>query len=102
RYVRSQLLNAPADDFAWLLKWLRKPKNCEPPIYNELTRTPAMREKLEALTAGTRYLSPSQKMSRANQRPPARRGAEKCRKLPSYLRPRAARQGCVNETGGIG
>src|SRR2546426_374326 len=74
-YVRSQLLNAPTDDFGWLLRWLKKPKNCEPAIYNELTRTSAMREKIKALTDGTRYLSPSQKMSRANQR--RRRAAER-------------------------
>ena len=75
RYVRSQLLDAPADDFGWLLRWLRKAKNCEPAIYSELTSTSAMREKIKALTDGTRYLSPSQKLSRANQR--RRRAAER-------------------------
>jgi len=50
------------------MKWLKKEKHCEPAIYAEVTRTTAMRQKLEALAAGTRYLSPSQKMSRANER----------------------------------
>jgi hypothetical protein len=69
RYVRSQLLDmASSDEFLWLLKWLRKPKNCEPAIFDELTRTTAMRKKVEALNAGARYLTPSQKMSRANEK----------------------------------
>ena len=69
RYLRNQLLEAPqADDFLWLIKWLQKEKHCEPAIHSELTRTTAMRRKVEALAAGERYLSPSQKMSRANER----------------------------------
>ena len=85
RYLRSQLLELrQADDFLWLLKWLKKPKNCEPALFNELTRTPAMRMKLEALDAGTRYVSPSQKMSRANER--RRRAAERKREeAPSTI-----------------
>ena len=74
--LRSELLDARGDhDFLWLLKWLKKEKNCEPALYVELTRTPAVRQKLEALTTGTPYLSPSQKMSRANDR--RRRAAER-------------------------
>jgi hypothetical protein len=69
RYVRSQLLDlANVDEFLWLLKWLKRPKNCETRILNELTRTPAMQKKIEALGAGSRYVTPSQKMSRANER----------------------------------
>jgi hypothetical protein len=79
RYLRRELLDVPgADDFLWLLKWLKKEKNCEPTLYAELTRTPAIRQKLEALNAGTRYLSPSQKMSRANDR--RRRAVERSKK----------------------
>lgn len=77
RYLRSGLLEVPDDDFVWVLKWLRNGRHCDPAIYNELTRTNAMRQKLEALTSGSRYLSPSQKMSRANER--RRRAAERNR-----------------------
>ena len=74
--MRRELLEAPgADDLLWLLKWLKKEKNCEPTLYVELTRTPAVRQKLEALTSGDRYVSPSQKMSQANDR--RRRMAER-------------------------
>ncbi len=49
----------------------------EPALYHELTRTQAMRHKIRALADGTRYLSPSAKMSRANER--RRRAAERNR-----------------------
>jgi hypothetical protein len=69
RRLRSELLDArDADDFLWLVKWLKKEKNCDRAIYFELTRTRAVQQKLAAVTAGTPYLSPSQKMSRANER----------------------------------
>jgi hypothetical protein len=88
RYLRRELLDAPQDEsFMWLIKWLKKEKNCDPIVYQELIRTPAMRQKLEALAAGTRYLSPSQKMSRANER--QRRAAEQRRTA-------AARKGNVS------
>jgi hypothetical protein len=77
RYLRRGLLEVPEDDFTWLLKWLKKEKNCEPAVYQELTRTLAMRQKTAALADGTRYLSPSVKMSRANER--RRRAAERNR-----------------------
>lgn len=75
-YVRRELLDAPDRDyFLWLVKWLRKERNCEPEIYRELTRTRGMQEKLKALMGEERYLSPSQKMSRANDR--RRRASER-------------------------
>jgi hypothetical protein len=74
--VRRQLLDlSDQADFLWLLKWLKKPKNCEPALFSQLTATPAMRHKIAALGAGARYLTPSQKMSRANDR--RRRAAER-------------------------
>ncbi len=76
-YLRRGLLEVPEDDFTWLLKWLKKEKNCDPAVYHELTRTPAMRQKITALTDGSRYLSPSVKASRANER--RRRAAERNR-----------------------
>jgi hypothetical protein len=69
RYLRSHLLEvSSADDFNWLLKWLRNPKNCEAALFVELMRTPAVKRKLEAAATGAACLSPSQKMSRANDR----------------------------------
>src|SRR5262249_26445571 len=68
-HVRRQLLDLSSrDDFLWLMKWLKKPKNCEPLLFNQLTGTTAMRRKIAALAAGERYLTPSQKMSKANER----------------------------------
>ena len=80
RYLRSALLDVRAsDDFLWLLRWLKKEEHCDPAIYEELTRTTSMRKKIEALNAGSRYLTPSQKMSRAAER--RRRGEERKRKV---------------------
>ncbi len=68
-YLRRELLDLrAADDFPWLLRWLKNEKHCDPAIYEELTRTTAVRKKIEALSAGARYLTPHQKMTRANQR----------------------------------
>src|SRR5262245_59929682 len=68
-HVRRQLLNLnDRGDSLWLLRWLKKPKNCEPVLFNQLTATPTMRRKIAALGAGERYLAPSRKMSRANDR----------------------------------
>ena len=79
RYLRRELLEVRGDDdFLWLLRWLKREKNSEPALYEEVTRTAAMRQKLEALNAGTRYLSPSLKMSRANDR--RRRSGERRQK----------------------
>jgi hypothetical protein len=77
KFLRSILLGAREDDFTWALKWLKKEKNCDPAVYHELTRTQAMRQKMTALTDGSRYLSPSVKMSHASQR--RRRAAERNR-----------------------
>jgi hypothetical protein len=52
----------------WLLKWLKKEKNFEPALYVEPPRTPAVHQSRDSLTAGTRYLSPSQKMARGQAR----------------------------------
>ena len=81
RFLRSILLEASEDDFTWAMKWLKKEKNCEPTIYDELTRTKGMRQRIGAITNGTKYLSPSVKMSRANER--RRRAAERARKVES-------------------
>jgi len=76
RYLRRGLLDLrSAEDFLWLLRWLKNAKHCEPALYEELTRTTSMREKIEALNAGARYLTPHQKMSRAAER--RRRAAER-------------------------
>jgi hypothetical protein len=80
RWLRRQLLDiSQPDDFLWLLRWLKKEQHCESAIYEELTRTPSMRQKMEALNVGARYLTPSQKMSRANDR--RRRAADRKRQL---------------------
>ncbi len=69
RYLRRGLLDLrSADDFLWLLRWLKNANHCEPAIYEELTRTTSIREKVEALNAGARYVTPHQKMSRAAER----------------------------------
>ena len=76
RYVRRGLLDLRnADDFLWLLRWLKNAKHCEPAIHEELTRTTSMHKKIEALNAGARYLTPHQKMSRAAEH--RRRAAER-------------------------
>jgi hypothetical protein len=66
-HLRRQLLDLrDQPDFLWLLKWLKKPKNCDPVLFNQLTATPAMRRKIAAFGAGERYLT-SQKVSRTNE-----------------------------------
>lgn len=80
RYLRRGLLDLRnADDFLWALRWLKNGKHCEPAFYEELTRTTSMREKIEALNAGARYVTPHQKMSRAAER--RRRAGERQRKV---------------------
>jgi len=75
-YLRRELLDlSNADDFLWLIRWLKNEKHCEPAVYTEVTRTTSMRKKIEALNAGARYLTPHQKMSRAAER--RRRTAER-------------------------
>ena len=87
RYLRSVLLEVrEGDAFLWLLRWLKNEKHCEPAIYAELTRTASMRQEIEALNAAARYLTQSQKMSRANGR---RRAAERKRKARSAETPDA-------------
>ena len=76
RFLRRGLLDlSNADDFLWLIRWLKNEKHCEPAVYAEVTRTNSMRKKIEALNAGARYLTPHQKMSRAAER--RRRTAER-------------------------
>ena len=66
RSLRSVLLDVQQSDlFLWVLRWLKNEKHCDPNIYQGVTRTPAMRRKIEALNSGGRYITPSQKMSRA-------------------------------------
>jgi len=78
RYLRRGLLDLRSvDDFLWLLRWLKNAKHCDPAIYEELTRTASMREKIDTLNAGARYMTPHQKMSRAAER--RRRAAERKR-----------------------
>jgi hypothetical protein len=80
RYLRSGLLDlCNADDFLWLLRWLKKEKHCDPAMYGELTRTTSIRKKIEALSAGARYVTPHQKMSDAAKR--RRRAAERKKKV---------------------
>jgi hypothetical protein len=79
RYLRSQLLDlSSSEDFLWLVRWLKKEKHCDAIIFSELTWTAAMREKLKALEGGERYVTPAQKMSRANER--RRRAKERAEK----------------------
>lgn len=67
-YLRHVLLKLQeSDTFLWLLRWLKNEKHCAPGIYEEVTRTASMRQKIEALNAG-RYLGPSRKMARASSR----------------------------------
>jgi hypothetical protein len=69
RYLRHVLLKVQETDaFLWLLRWLKNEKHCVPAIYEEVTRTASMSQKIEALNAGGRYLSPSRKMARAKSR----------------------------------
>jgi hypothetical protein len=69
RYLRRGLLDLHSrDDFLWLMRWLKNTQHCDSAIYEELTRTTSMREKIEALNAGARYVTPHQKMSRAAER----------------------------------
>ena len=68
-YLRHVLLKIrETDAFLWLLRWLKNERHCLPAIYEEVTRTASMRQKIEALNAGGRYLSPSRKTARANSR----------------------------------
>ena len=70
RRLRNILLEVrEGDTFLLLLRWLRNQNHCEPAIYEELIRTGSMRQKMEALNAGGRFLSPSQKKSRAKGGP---------------------------------
>ena len=54
--------------FSWVLRWLDNPQHCDPGIYTEVTRTAALRRKTDAFNAGTKYLTPSQKMKQATAR----------------------------------
>ena len=67
--MRRDLLEArqPAD-FFWLLKWLKKEKNCDPALYNHLTKVDSVRQKVAALNAGERYYTSSQQRARAAER----------------------------------
>lgn len=76
RYLRKVLLEVrDTDTFLWLLRWLKSEKQCDPAIYVEVTRTTSVRQKIEALKAGARYLTPSQKRAQANER--RRRAADR-------------------------
>src|SRR5207247_10564430 len=91
RFLRRGLLDLRnADDFLWALRWLKNARHCEPAIYQELTRTTSMREKIEALNAGARYLTPHQKMTRA---------AERRRRAGERKRPNAASDTSGRTTG---
>ena len=65
--VRCRAAREP-DAFLWLLRWFKNEKHCLPAIYEQVTRTASMRQKIEALNAAARYLSPSQKLPRADSR----------------------------------
>jgi hypothetical protein len=59
-YLRHVLLKVQETDaFVWLLRWLKNERHCAPAIYEEVTRTASMRQKIEALNAGGRYPAPS-------------------------------------------
>ena len=80
RFLRRGLLDlSNADDFLWLIRWLKNEKHCEPAVYAEVTRTTSMRKKIEALNAGARYVTPHQKMSHAAEL--RRRARERPRKV---------------------
>jgi hypothetical protein len=40
---------------------------CEPTIYAEVTRTDAMRQRIEAVNLGARFLTPPRQMARARR-----------------------------------
>ena len=47
-YLRHVLLKVQESDvFLWLLRWLKNEKHCLPTIYEEVTRTASMRQKIE-------------------------------------------------------
>lgn len=80
RYVRRDLLEVTdPGDFRWLVRWLAKEQHCEPAIYQELIHNASVREKVAAIDGGVKYLTPSQKMSRAIER---RRRATERREPP--------------------
>jgi hypothetical protein len=51
--------------FSCLLRWLKNEKHCAPAIYEEVTRTASLRQKIDALSGGGRYLGSSRRMARA-------------------------------------
>ena len=46
------MLDLREDDFRWLLKWLKKERNCEPALFQELARTAGVQQKIKALSDG--------------------------------------------------
>jgi hypothetical protein len=56
RLRRSLLRLKGGWNFEWIIRWLRKPAQCDPAIYVQITRTPAMREKLSRSGFGSHYL----------------------------------------------
>jgi hypothetical protein len=64
-YLRRVLLKLrDIDTFLWLLRWLRNEKHCLPAIYEEVTGTPSMRQKVEAIGAGARYVKAPRRAGR--------------------------------------
>lgn len=88
RYLRRELLELQdTDSFQWLIRWLKSDKHCDPPIYSNLARTDSMRKKIEALSTGARYVSPSRRQSQAAAR--RRQAAErKARREEAAAHPR--------------
>jgi hypothetical protein len=68
-YLRRVLLKLrDIDTFLWLLRWLRNEKHCVPAIYEDVTGTKSMRQKVEAIGAGARYLKAPGKAGRGASR----------------------------------
>lgn len=57
KWLRRELLRLKNSyTFEWIIRWLRKPAHCDAAVFVELTRTPAMMERMERVGFGSHYL----------------------------------------------
>jgi ankyrin repeat protein len=53
-WLRRDLLAIErSEDFLWVLRWLRQVQHCDPAIYADLIRTPAVKKKMARVNNGT-------------------------------------------------
>jgi hypothetical protein len=58
-YVRREILRCRDEhNLRWVLRWMSWPENCEPAVFNELTRTPSMRTRVASLHARNSSVPP--------------------------------------------